>query len=68
MDKNKLFLNQSDIELIRVLDDLIDLLTDKHVFSFTDLPEAAQAKLLSRKNAREVLHNSIIDDIDNDIF
>lgn len=67
-EEQKLFLNESDIELVRVLEDLIDLLTAKHNILFTDLPEAAQEKLLKRKNARQVMQHSIIDDGDNDIF
>ncbi len=43
----------SDAELARVLEDLIDLLTDKGVVQFTELPEAAQVKLLKRKTIRK---------------
>lgn len=43
---------ESDMGLARVLEDLIDLLIDKNVFRFTDLPEAAQRKLLSRRGLR----------------
>lgn len=46
----------SDVALIRVIEDIIDALIDKNVIMFTDLPEAARAKILSRKNARERLH------------
>lgn len=46
----------SDVALIRVIEDIIDTLIDKNVIMFTDLPEAARAKILSRKNARERLH------------
>ncbi len=42
----------SDLELIRVLEDLVEVLTDKGVIRFTDLPEAAQKKLLGRKDLR----------------
>ena len=48
-------LRQSDLEMIRVLDDLIQVLTDKGVIRVTDLPEAAQAKLMDRTQAREAL-------------
>ncbi|MFZ6049244.1 tryptophan synthase subunit beta [Pseudomonas sp. CR3202] len=48
-------LQQSDLDMIRVLDDLITLLMDKGVIRITDLPPAAQAKLLSRSQAREAL-------------
>ncbi|MDH0748954.1 tryptophan synthase subunit beta [Pseudomonas sp. GD03842] len=48
-------LKLSDMEMIRVLDDLIQVLTSKGVLNITDLPPAAQAKLLDRTQARETL-------------
>ncbi|MBC2660047.1 tryptophan synthase subunit beta [Pseudomonas sp. MSSRFD41] len=48
-------LKHSDLDMIRVLDDLIQVLTRKGVIRITDLPEAAQVKLLDRSNAREAL-------------
>jgi len=57
-------LKQSDLDMIRVLEDLIEVLTTKGVISITDLPRGAQAKLLSRSNARQVLGGltNLIDD------
>ena len=57
-------LKQSDLEMIRVLDDLIQVLTRKGVISVTDLPPAAQAKLMDRNHAREALGglSQLIDD------
>lgn len=46
------FLQQSDGEISRILEDLIDLLIAKNSILFTDLPETAQQKLLRRKLAR----------------
>lgn len=48
-------LRQSDPEMIRVLDDLIQALIDKGVIRVTDLPAPAQAKLMDRSQAREDL-------------
>ena len=48
-------LRQSDMDMIRVLDDLIQELTQKGVIRVTDLPAAAQAKLMDRSQAREAL-------------
>ncbi|WP_166363738.1 tryptophan synthase subunit beta [Pseudomonas akapageensis] len=48
-------LKQSDLDMIRVLDDLIQVLTTKGVIRVTDLPPAAQAKLMDRTQAREAL-------------
>ncbi|WP_409277532.1 tryptophan synthase subunit beta [Pseudomonas defluvii] len=48
-------LKQSDLDMIRVLEDLIDVLTRKGLISITDLPEGAQGKLLGRTQARIAL-------------
>ena len=57
-------LKQSDLDMIRVLDDLVQVLMTKGVLRITDLPPAAQAKLLNRTQAREVLGalNRLIND------
>jgi len=43
---------QSDLGLSRVIEDLIDVLIDKKVIMFTDLPNGAQKKLLERRGLR----------------
>jgi hypothetical protein len=48
-------LAESDITLARVLEDLIDVLITRGQIQFTDLPVAAQAKLLERRESREAL-------------
>ncbi len=45
----------TDMPLVRVLEDLIDLLIDREVIRFTDLPEAAQSKLMDRRRLRAAL-------------
>ncbi len=45
-------LAQLDIGVIRVLDDLIDLLVRKNIIVLTDLPEEARKKLFERKSVR----------------
>lgn len=45
-------LEESDRDVVRVLDDLINLLVEKNTIRFTDLPPAAQRKLLERKGLR----------------
>ena len=52
------FLKSSDTDLIRVLEDLINLLIEERIIVFTDLPESAQQKLLTRRQAREQLSSS----------
>lgn len=48
-------LQQSDLNMVRVLEDLIEVLMSKGIISITDLPPAAQNKLLSRAQARQTL-------------
>ncbi|MEL0635891.1 MULTISPECIES: hypothetical protein [Marinomonas] len=59
-------LDNSDVDMMRVIEDLIDLLSAKRIIQFTELPMAAQKKLLSRKWVRGVHNGSddglIIDD------
>lgn len=43
---------QSDIDLIRVIEDLVDILIAKSVISINDLPSPVQKKLLNRKSLR----------------
>lgn len=45
-------LEQSDQAMARVLEDVINLLVDQGTIRFTDLPDAAQTKLLSRRELR----------------
>ena len=56
-------LGPSDLGLVRVLEDVIDLLVDRAVIRFTDLPLPAQQKLMERRGVREALHRpSLLDD------
>jgi hypothetical protein len=48
-------LAKSDIEMIRVIEDLIELLIHKQLINFTDLPDATQQKILKRKKIRDML-------------
>lgn len=53
----------SDLGLVRVIEDLVDLLIDRAVIRFTDLPPAAQLKLMERRGAREAMQRlSLLDD------
>ena len=45
-------LMHSDASVVRVLEDLIDLLIAKKIILFTELPQDAQAKLQGRKELR----------------
>ncbi len=50
-------LQSTDLEMVRVLEDLIGVLIDRGVVCITDLPEAAQRKLQARAQTRAQLGN-----------
>lgn len=57
---------RSDLEMARVMEDLIYLLIDKQVIRFTDLPTEAQAKLNTRDAMRKPRHAiDLLDDGDD---
>ncbi|OAN54078.1 hypothetical protein A6A04_12605 [Paramagnetospirillum marisnigri] len=45
----------SDLGFIRVVEDLVAVLIEKRIIAFTDLPAAAQDKLLDRRSLRSYL-------------
>src|SRR5262249_16436084 len=45
-------LTESDIKLIRAIEDIIDVLINKEVITITDLPESVLDKIQSRKAIR----------------
>ncbi len=55
-------LARSDSDMSRVLEDVIDLLISRDLIRFTDLPAAAQAKLLKRRKMRQGLGDSLLSD------
>jgi hypothetical protein len=55
---------ESDIELARVLEDLISLLIDRDLIRFTDFPERAQKRLIERQSLR--LSSKKLNLIDNE--
>jgi hypothetical protein len=58
-------LELSDTSIIRVLEDLIDLLIEKKLILFTELPKEAQEKIQSRKRLRTKMGSDdlMVDDI-----
>lgn len=60
MDGSAAGFGSLDANLVRVLEDLIDVLINRNVIRITDLPPEAQHKLLERKRFREhVRENSL---------
>jgi len=49
----QLALEQTDQTMARVLEDVVNLLVEQGVIRFTDLPLAAQQKLLTRRELRD---------------
>jgi len=64
-DSRKLLLALSDMGIIRLLEDLIELLIQKNVILFTELPDEAQGKITERKRLRETVASQdlMVDDI-----
>jgi hypothetical protein len=59
-------LARTDLGLIRVVEDLIETLMDKNVLRFTDLPEAAQQKLMQRRSLRKSMNTlSLLGGVDS---
>jgi hypothetical protein len=65
-DSARQVLEESDRKMIRLVDDLIDLMIEKDVIKFTDLPPAAGEKYLHRQVARRRLQQIIVGE--DDIF
>ncbi len=49
----------NDMDFVRVIEDVIDTLIETRVIRLTDLPQAAQHKLIVRKGLRDKLHGSL---------
>lgn len=56
-------LMESDLGLIRVIEDLINVLIERGAIMFTDFPEPVQRKLLARSGLRKEF--SYVDDLFN---
>jgi hypothetical protein len=68
LSPRKAALLESDLSLIRALEDLIDVLIRKDVLRLTDLPDSVQAKLLARRNLRGSLTSLNLLDEDNGLL
>ncbi|MEW8047412.1 MAG: tryptophan synthase subunit beta like protein, partial [Candidatus Thiodiazotropha sp.] len=57
--------SETDAGMIRIVEDLIALLIQKNLIMFTDLPNAAQQKILMRNQIRSVFQSGdplLVDD------
>lgn len=50
------YLDSSDTGIARIVEDLVELMVSRNLIIFTDLPDAAQRKLLTRKLARKLIN------------
>jgi len=56
-------LTQLDLDMVRVIEDVVEILIDKNIMLFTDLPEAVQNKILFKQKVRNLTsNNSMIED------
>jgi hypothetical protein len=59
---------ESDIQLARVLEDLISMLIERNIIRFTDFPQAAQKRLNDRQGMRKRTQLSKLIDENLDII
>jgi hypothetical protein len=59
---------ESDIQLARVLEDLISMLIERNIIRFTDFPQAAQKRLNDRQGMRKKTQLSKLIDENLDII
>lgn len=60
-------LAESDLDMVRVLEDLVAVLIERSVIRFTDLPAAAQTKLMYRRELRKPTQKVDLLDSDDDL-
>ena len=65
-DTSSLEMLLSDLKLIRVIEDVIDLLIAKRVIIFSELPLPVQQKILLKKGKREKLFGGGVDILGSD--
>ncbi|MEJ1461683.1 MAG: hypothetical protein ROD09_10850 [Candidatus Sedimenticola sp. (ex Thyasira tokunagai)] len=55
-EETKDFLSRTDAEMVRVVEDLVELLVQKNLILFTELPIKAQEKFINRRKLRQKIH------------
>lgn len=56
---SQLGFDAADTDFVRVIEDVIEILIEKNIIRHTDLPDAAQKKLMIRKGLRKRLNDSL---------
>lgn len=49
-----LILNRLDLDMVRVIEDVLDIMIDRNLMLFTDLPEPVQNKLIFKRKIRNL--------------
>jgi len=57
-------LDQLDLDMVRVIEDLIDIMIDRGLMRFTDLPIPVQKKLLFKRKIRDI--SNVSDNFDEE--
>jgi len=68
--KDQSTLSQSDLDFVRVVEDLVDVLVAKNYILFTDLPDKAQEKMRRRQALRGKMssHLDLLSDDEDEFF
>lgn len=61
-------LSESDLAMIRVVEDVVDLLIEQNLLRFTDLPIAAQEKLMQRRSLRTNMNSLALMSDEGDVI
>lgn len=61
-------LSESDLAMIRVVEDVVDLLIEQNLLRFTDLPSRAQEKLMQRRSLRQNINSLGLMQEDGDVI
>ena len=56
---NRSKMTESDLDFVRVVEDLVDLLISKNYILFTELPEKAQEKMRNRQALRGKMNSRL---------
>ena len=55
----KTVMTETDLDFVRVVEDLVETLVQKHYIAITDLPLKAQEKMRNRKTLRGKMHSPL---------
>lgn len=61
-------LQRMDLEMARVVEDLIEMMIEKGLILFTDLPEAVQNKILFKRRVRNLRDSALLHNEDEELL